>query len=57
MIIAGLEGVQKIENDDFTPLIQNRNRTSDVHMESDEQLVTGFHHKYSLSLLKKLLMQ
>lgn len=48
--IAGLEGVQKIENDDFAPLIQKALELPEVHMESDEQLVTGFHHNTVLSL-------
>ncbi|CDN36895.1 unnamed protein product [Bacillus thuringiensis DB27] len=50
--IAGLEGVQKIENDDFTSLIQKALELPEVHMESDEQLVTGFHHNTVLSLYR-----
>ncbi|HFR4219312.1 hydroxylamine reductase [Bacillus cereus] len=53
--IAGLEGVQKIENDDFTPLIQKALELSEVHMESDEQLVTGFHHHTVLSLAPEII--
>ncbi|GAB6647814.1 MULTISPECIES: hydroxylamine reductase [Bacillus cereus group] len=53
--IAGLEGVQKIENDDFTPLIQKALELSEVHMESDEQLVTGFHHNTVLSLAPEII--
>ena len=53
--IAGLEGVQKIENDDFAPLIQKALELPEVHMESDEQLVTGFHHNTVLSLAPEII--
>ncbi|ANS49067.1 hydroxylamine reductase [Bacillus thuringiensis] len=53
--IAGLEGVQKIENDDLTPLIQKALELPEVHMESDEQLVTGFHHNTVLSLAPEII--
>ncbi|HDR4900598.1 hydroxylamine reductase [Bacillus cereus] len=53
--IAGLEGVQKIENDNFAPLIQKALELPEVHMESDEQLVTGFHHNTVLSLAPKII--
>lgn len=53
--IAGLEGVQKIGNDDFTPLIQKALELPEVHMESDEQLVTGFHHNTVLSLAPEII--
>lgn len=53
--IAGLEGVEKIENNDFTPLIEKTLELSDVHMESDEQLVTGFHHNTVLSLAPEII--
>ncbi|MGE7883648.1 hydroxylamine reductase [Bacillus sp. NPDC094077] len=53
--IAGLEGVQKIENDDFTPLIQKALELPEVCMESDEQLVTGFHHHTVLSLAPEII--
>ncbi|MEN1935977.1 hydroxylamine reductase [Paenibacillus sp. 102] len=53
--IAGLEGVRKIENDNFTPLIQKALELPEVHMESDEQLVTGFHHNTVLSLAPEII--
>ncbi|MBJ8050976.1 hydroxylamine reductase [Bacillus cereus] len=53
--IAGLEGVRKIENDDFAPLIQKALELPEVHMESDEQLVTGFHHNTVLSLAPEII--
>ncbi|KFN04075.1 hydroxylamine reductase [Bacillus clarus] len=53
--IAGLEGVRKIENDDFAPLIKKALELPAVHMESDEQLVTGFHHNTVLSLAPEII--
>ncbi|PFK42816.1 hydroxylamine reductase [Bacillus cereus] len=53
--IAGLEGVRKIENEDFTPLIKKALELPEVHMESDEQLVTGFHHNTVLSLAPEII--
>ncbi|AZQ49427.1 hydroxylamine reductase [Bacillus albus] len=53
--IAGLEGVRKIENDDFAPLIEKALELPEVHMESDEQLVTGFHHNTVLSLAPEII--
>ncbi|HHT7171260.1 TPA: hydroxylamine reductase [Bacillus cereus] len=53
--IAGLEGVQKIENYNFAPLIQKALELPEVHMESDEQLVTGFHHNTVLSLAPEII--
>lgn len=53
--IAGLEGVRKIENDDFAPLIKKTLELPEVHMESDEQLVTGFHHNTVLSLAPEII--
>ncbi|EEL50837.1 Hybrid cluster protein [Bacillus cereus Rock3-44] len=53
--IAGLEGVRKIENEDFAPLIKKALELPEVHMESDEQLVTGFHHNTVLSLAPEII--
>ncbi|MBY0596039.1 hydroxylamine reductase [Bacillus bingmayongensis] len=52
--IAGLEGVRKIEDDNFAPLIKKALELLEVHMESDEQLVTGFHHNTVLSLAPEI---
>ncbi|MBO1580035.1 hydroxylamine reductase [Bacillus sp. XF8] len=52
--IAGLEGVRKIEDDNFAPLIKKALELPEVHMESDEQLVTGFHHNTVLSLAPEI---
>ncbi|MFJ8529083.1 hydroxylamine reductase [Bacillus sp. NPDC094106] len=53
--IAGLEGVQKIENDNFDPLIEKALELPEVYMESDEQLLTGFHHNTVLSLAPEII--
>ena len=53
--VAGLEGVRKIENDDFTPLIEMALKLPDVQMESEEQLITGFHHETVLSLAPEII--
>ncbi|WP_422449087.1 hydroxylamine reductase [Thermoanaerobacterium sp. DL9XJH110] len=48
--IAGLEGVQKIENDDFTPIIEKALSLPEAHVESDRVIATGFHHENVLKL-------
>ncbi|PEB51039.1 hydroxylamine reductase [Bacillus pseudomycoides] len=53
--IAGLEGVRKIENDNFDPLIEKALELPEVYMESDEQLLTGFHHNTVLSLAPEII--
>lgn len=53
--VAGLENVQKIENDDFTPLIEKALELPEANIESDETLVTGFHHETVLGLAPEVL--
>lgn len=53
--IAGLEGVHKIENDDFTPLIEKALSLPDANMESDETLTTGFHHETVIGLAPEII--
>ena len=53
--VAGLEGVRKIENNDFTSLIETALELPDVQMESEEQLTTGFHHETVLSLAPEII--
>lgn len=53
--VAGLEGVQKIENDDFTPLIEKALSLPDAHMDSEATLVTGFHHKTVIGLAPEII--
>ncbi|BCU82756.1 hydroxylamine reductase [Polycladomyces abyssicola] len=53
--VAGLEGVQKIENDDFTPLIKRALELPEVNIESDQELVTGFHHETVLGMAPEII--
>ncbi|MED2971045.1 hydroxylamine reductase [Fictibacillus sp. B-59209] len=53
--VAGLEHVQKIENDDFTPLIQRSLELPEVNIESDETLLTGFHHQTVIGIAPEII--
>ncbi|WP_462411994.1 hydroxylamine reductase [Neobacillus sp. Marseille-QA0830] len=53
--VAGLENVQKIVNDDFTPLIERALELPEAHIESDETLLTGFHHETVLGLAPEVI--
>lgn len=53
--IAGLEGVHKIENDNFAPLIEKALSLPEVQMESDETLSTGFHHETVIGLAPEII--
>jgi hydroxylamine reductase len=53
--VAGLEGVRKIENDDFTSLIETALSLPDANVESDQTLVTGFHHQTVLGLAPNII--
>ncbi|MFX3630023.1 MAG: hydroxylamine reductase [Ectobacillus sp.] len=53
--VAGLEGVRKIENNDFTPLIEKALELPEANMESDEKLSTGFHHETVLSIAPEII--
>nr|WP_245526700.1 hydroxylamine reductase [Acetohalobium arabaticum] len=48
--VTGLEDVTKIEDDDFTPVIEKALDLPEANMESDETLTTGFHHQNVLEL-------
>ncbi|WP_332632731.1 hydroxylamine reductase [Halalkalibacter flavus] len=52
--IAGLEGVEKILNDDFTPLIEKALSLPDANMESEEVLTTGFHHNTVIGIAPEI---
>ncbi|GAB6085664.1 hydroxylamine reductase [Alkaliphilus crotonatoxidans] len=52
--VAGLEGVQKIENDDFTPIIEKALSLPKANVESDKTLTTGFHHETVLSIAPEI---
>ncbi|MDP4083837.1 MAG: hydroxylamine reductase [Bacillota bacterium] len=53
--VAGLENVQKIVNDDFTPLIEKALELPEANMDSSETLVTGFHHETVLGLAPEVI--
>ena len=53
--VAGLEGVQKIEHDDFTPLIERALELPEANIESEETLLTGFHHETVLGLAPEVI--
>jgi hydroxylamine reductase len=53
--VAGLENVQKIVNDDFTPLIERALELPEANIESDESLLTGFHHETVLGLAPEVI--
>jgi len=52
---AGLEGVPKIENDDFTPIIEKALSLPPADIKSDKTLVTGFHHNTVLSIAPEII--
>lgn len=53
--VTGLEGVTKIENDDFTPLIQRALELPEANIESDATMTTGFHHQTVLSIAPEII--
>ncbi len=53
--VTGLEGVQKIENNDFTPLINKALELPAANVDSDKVLTTGFHHQTVLGLAPEII--
>lgn len=53
--VAGLEGVQKIENDDFTPLIEKALSLPEANVQSDQTLTTGYHHNTVLGIAPEVI--
>ncbi|MBT2686509.1 hydroxylamine reductase [Bacillus sp. ISL-37] len=53
--VTGLENVRKIENDDFTLLIEKALELPEANMESEETLVTGFHHETVIGLAPEVI--
>lgn len=53
--VAGLENVQKIDNDDFTPLIERALALPEASVDSEETLITGFHHETVLGLAPEVI--
>jgi hydroxylamine reductase len=49
-LVAGLEGVRKIKDLDFTPVIEKALALPPADIQSDKTLVTGFHHQNVLPL-------
>ncbi|MCY7478992.1 hydroxylamine reductase, partial [Paenibacillus larvae] len=43
--VAGLEGVTKISGNDFSPLIERALELPEAHIESEQTLMTGYHHE------------
>ncbi len=44
-LVAGVEGAQKLKNSDFSPLIEKALALPEANQDSDETLITGFHHQ------------
>ncbi|MFZ5989987.1 MAG: hydroxylamine reductase [Bacillota bacterium] len=53
--VAGLEGVNKIENDDFTPIIEKALSLPSANIDSDKTLVTGYHHDTVLGIAPEII--
>ena len=53
--VAGLENVEKIVNDDFSPLINRALELPEANIESDETLLTGFHHETVLGIAPEVI--
>jgi hydroxylamine reductase len=53
--ITGLEGVQKIKENDFTPMIEKTLSLPVANVESDQTLVTGFHHETVLGIAPEII--
>ncbi len=54
-LVAGVEGVPKIEGTDFTPLIEKALCQPVRNIESDKTLTTGFHHENVLALAPQII--
>lgn len=53
--VTGLEGVQKIVDHDFTPLINKALELPEANISSDKVLTTGFHHETVLGLAPEII--
>lgn len=49
-LVAGVEGAQKIEARNFSPVIEKALALPEANIQSDKTLVTGFHHQNVLPL-------
>jgi len=52
--VAGLEGVTKISGNDFSPLIGRALELPEAHIESEQTLMTGYHHETVLGLAPEI---
>ncbi|HWQ29973.1 MAG TPA: hydroxylamine reductase [Negativicutes bacterium] len=52
---AGVEGAQKIVDEDFSPIIERALSLPAVNIESDKVLTTGFHHETVLSIAPEII--
>ena len=52
---AGLEGIAKIKNNDFSPIIEKALELPEVNIESDKTLLTGFHHNTVLNIAPEII--
>lgn len=53
--VAGLEGVAKIANDDFTPIIEKALSLPKADVKSNKTLLTGFHHTTVLGIAPQII--
>lgn len=53
--VAGLEGVQKIENDDFGAIIEKALSLPSADVKSDKTLTTGYHHENVLAIAPEII--
>ncbi|MFT8322017.1 MAG: hydroxylamine reductase [Bacillus sp. (in: firmicutes)] len=53
--VAGLENVEKVEENDFSKLINRALELPETNIESTETLVTGFHHETVLGLAPEVI--
>lgn len=53
--ITGLEGVEKIQNDDFAPLIAKALSLPEGNVASDQTFTTGFHHETVLGIAPQII--
>ncbi|PYZ95369.1 hydroxylamine reductase [Salipaludibacillus keqinensis] len=53
--VAGLEGVTKIQGNDFSPLIERTLELPEADMKSDATLSTGYHHETVIGLAPEII--
>ena len=53
--VAGLEGVQKIENDDYSAMIQRALALEPADITSDRTMTTGYHHESVLAIAPEII--